>query len=108
MVTVDNFHTVVFDYLSLSIDRKLFTLRFAELLSGIEKYGDAPAIELGHALYSHLVLAIAGAISEEILRARLADEVSTINVLPQFRASESSVVTQNSASQYDYSELTFA
>jgi hypothetical protein len=104
MVSVAEFHTVVFDYLSLSIDRKVFTLRFAALLSGIEKYGDPPAVELCNALYSHLVLAIAGAITEDELRNRLAKQLEVVSVAPQYLDENLAVVktTVSSASSYKY------
>ncbi len=107
MVTVTDFRTVVFDYLSLSTDRKVFTLRFAELLSGIEKYGDPPAIELGHALYSHLVLAIAGAITEDELRDRIAHEFTTVKVNWVLNEKEPSF-RRSASADYSYAEPSYA
>jgi len=98
--SLPKFNAVVFDYLSLSIDRKVFTLRFAELLSWIEKYGDPPAVELCNALYSHLVLAIAGAITEEELRERLARQLQIVKVEPPYQVEDLSVVKSASSSQY--------
>jgi hypothetical protein len=92
MISVTDFHTVVFDYLTESINRKEFTLRFASLLSGIEKDGEPSAIKLANAMYSHLVLAIAGAIDEGDLRSRLAEQARIVEVYPKYRVKEPSLV----------------
>jgi hypothetical protein len=92
MVFVTDFHTVVFDYLSELIDRKEFTLRFASLFSGIEKDGEPSAIKLANAMYSHLVLAIAGAINEDDLRSRLAEQTRVVEVSPQYRVRRPSLI----------------
>jgi hypothetical protein len=105
MVTVKNLHTVLFDYLSLSIDRKVFTLRFAALLSEIEKSGEPPAIELAHAMYSHLVLAIAGAIPEIELRKRLAAEATIIEISPEFEGDSKKPFVRKQETSSSYSPV---
>jgi hypothetical protein len=107
-VFVTDFHKVVFEYLSLSVDRREFTLRFAALLSGIEERGEPSAIKLGNALYSHLVLAIAGAIPEDELRDRLAEQVRTVEIEPTYRDQELvSVLKANPPSNPSPAELVF-
>jgi len=108
MVSVTDFQKIVFEYLSLSIDRKEFTLRFAALLSGIEKHGEPSAIKLGNAIYFHLVLAIAGGISELELRDRLAEQFRTVEVLPKYRVKKpASVLKGAPASIPSPAELVF-
>jgi hypothetical protein len=109
MVSVTDFRKVVFDYLSLATDRKEFTLRFAALLSGIEKHGDPDAIRLGNALYSDLALAIVGAIPESELRSRLAQQFLNVEIEPSYRVDKpSSVIKENPPSDYKPAEMAFA
>jgi hypothetical protein len=103
MVTVTDFRKVVSEYLSRSIDRSVFTKRFAELFYNIEKCGDGPSIELGNAIEARLAEAISGLISENDLRDALTLLSLDVCVFPEFRADSAfRVVTErdNSSSPY--------
>ncbi len=109
MVSVTDFHKIVFEYLTGSVDRKVFTHRFAELFYNVEKHGDPSAIALAYAIESHLAEAITGLIPEEELRVALSKCVIETHVCDGFRADSTvGLVKEDTSSPYKRADVVFA
>ena len=106
MASVSDFHKVVVEYLAGSVDRKVFTKRFAELFYNIEKSGDLAAIELSYAIEAYLAEAISGLVTEGDLRDALSRCVSGASVKVQisegFRADSAFRVEKEDTSSLLY------
>jgi hypothetical protein len=108
MVSITDLQNVVFEYLSRSIDRKVFTMRIAEMLFRIPKDGNADVVGLAYAIQSRIGEAIVGLISEEELRSELSKRVISIEISKESRPVSRSKVEKETHSLYSPARMTFA